>query len=98
MLSVLTTNWWALAIRGILAVIFGILAFLWPGLTLTVLVLVFGVYAIADGIFSIVTAVARSDRATEGDWVLLLEGIPRDFCRGLSLSSGQESPPCSFSI
>jgi len=74
MLTVLTTNWWALAVRGVLAVIFGVLAFLWPGLTLTALVLIFGAYAIADGIFSIVTAVAKSDPAT-GDWVLLLEGI-----------------------
>lgn len=43
-------NWWMLLIRGIFAVLFGIMAFLWPGLTLTTLVILFGIYALADGI------------------------------------------------
>jgi uncharacterized membrane protein HdeD (DUF308 family) len=69
----LTHNWWALAIRGIAAIIFGALAFLWPGMTLLALVVLFGAYATVDGIFAIVSAV----RGTGGEsgWVLLLEGI-----------------------
>jgi len=74
MLTVLRTNWWALAIRGVLAVMFGVLAFIWPGLTMTVLVLLFGVYAIADGILAIAAAVSKSERATRW-WALLIQGV-----------------------
>jgi uncharacterized membrane protein HdeD (DUF308 family) len=71
---VLARNWWAIAIRGVAAILFGLLAFLWPGLTLAALVLLFGAYALVDGIFSIVAAVG----GRTGDapwWALLLEGI-----------------------
>lgn len=74
MLIILTRNWWALAIRGIAAIIFGIIAFAWPGITLTALVLLFGAYAITDGIFAIIAAVNASGRAKKWGW-LLLEGI-----------------------
>ncbi len=74
MLTLLTMNWWALAIRGVFAVLFGVLAFVWPGLTLTVLVLLFGAYAIADGLFAIVAALSSSDRAARW-WTLLLQGV-----------------------
>jgi uncharacterized membrane protein HdeD (DUF308 family) len=43
-------NWWVLLIRGILAVLFGLMAFVLPGVTLVTLVLLYGVYALADGI------------------------------------------------
>jgi uncharacterized membrane protein HdeD (DUF308 family) len=74
MIRVLTKNWWIVVLRGVLAVLFGLLAFAWPGLTLVTLVLLFGAYALVDGIFAIVTAVTswseRDDR-----WLLLLSGI-----------------------
>lgn len=70
----LTRNWWALVIRGLLAVIFGILAFLWPGLTLVVLTLMFGAYALLDGIFSITAAVRGSEPGAHW-WALVLEGV-----------------------
>jgi uncharacterized membrane protein HdeD (DUF308 family) len=65
-------HWWALGLRGIAAIVFGILALIWPGITLAVLVLLFGAYALIDGVLAIVSAV----RST-GDnlWWLLLEGI-----------------------
>ena len=72
--SVLTRNWGAIAVRGVAAILFGILTFVVPGLTLTALVLLFGAFALVDGIFSIVAAV----RGRVGDrawWTLLLEGI-----------------------
>jgi uncharacterized membrane protein HdeD (DUF308 family) len=50
MLSAITCNWWLVALRGALAVVFGIVAFVWPGLTFEVLVLLFGAYAFVDGI------------------------------------------------
>jgi uncharacterized membrane protein HdeD (DUF308 family) len=71
-LGMVPRHWWALALRGLAAVVFGILAYAWPGLTLAVLVLLFGAYALADGVLAIISAI-RSN----GDhlWALLLEGI-----------------------
>jgi uncharacterized membrane protein HdeD (DUF308 family) len=74
MMVSLSHNWWALAIRGVAAIIFGVLAFVWPGITLTALVLLFGAYAITDGIFAIIAAVNASGKARRW-WLLLLEGI-----------------------
>src|SRR5215831_13152755 len=74
LLSVLSRNWWALAIRGILALLFGIMAFGWPGITLGVLVLLFGAYVIWDGIFAIASAITHKGKETRW-WALLIEGI-----------------------
>ncbi|MEU8246017.1 HdeD family acid-resistance protein [Nonomuraea sp. NPDC048916] len=46
-------TWWLVLIRGIAALIFGILALVWPGITLLVLVIFFGAYAIVNGVFSL---------------------------------------------
>lgn len=65
-------NWWTLALRGLAAVVFGILAFIWPGVTVTILVLFFGAYALWDGIFALIGAFrAEGDRR----WPLALEGL-----------------------
>ena len=45
----LATHWSSLAIRGVCALLFGIVAFMMPGLTLTTLVLIWGIYALIDG-------------------------------------------------
>ncbi len=74
MVHVLARNWWALLIRGIAAVIFGILAFLWPGITLVVIGVLFGAYAFVDGVFAIVAAV-RAAQSHERWWPFVLEGI-----------------------
>jgi len=72
--AALAKNWWVLALRGVLAIVFGVLAALMPGITLFALVLLFGSYAIIDGGFAIVAAIRR--RGTAGPWwALLLEGL-----------------------
>ena len=56
MLTTLAQNWWTLVLRGLAAIIFGILAYIWPGITFTVLVLFFGAYALWDGVFALIAA------------------------------------------
>jgi uncharacterized membrane protein HdeD (DUF308 family) len=73
-LRTLGRNWWALALRGVAAILLGILAFAWPGITLFVLVLFFGAYMLVDGIFAIVAAV-RAAGEEDRWWLLLIEGI-----------------------
>ena len=70
----LVKNWWAVALRGAAALIFGILTAFWPGISLTVLVVLFGSFAIVYGVFSIITAVRRR-RGERRWWALLLEGV-----------------------
>jgi uncharacterized membrane protein HdeD (DUF308 family) len=72
--SVLVRNWWALVLRGVLAVLFGLIAFAMPGITLAVLVLLFGGYAVADGIFAIIAGIRAAGRR-ERWWPFVLEGI-----------------------
>jgi uncharacterized membrane protein HdeD (DUF308 family) len=72
--NILAVNWWALLVRGFLALAFGSITWGWPGLTLFVLVLLFGVYAFTDGIFAIVAAV-RAARAHERWWPIAIEGV-----------------------
>lgn len=74
MLNLMTQNWWAVALRGVVAVLFGIAAFMMPGITLWALVALFGAYALVDGIFAVVEAFRR-DVSRERWWGLLFEGI-----------------------
>ena len=59
--TVLVRNWWALALRGLLAMLFGAAAFLLPGLTLAVLITLFGAYALIDGVLAIVAGVKAAE-------------------------------------
>lgn len=74
MLHALAKNWWVLLIRGIAAVLFGILAFVWPGATIFAIVVIFGAYAFVDGVFAVAGAI-RAVQAHERWWPLILEGI-----------------------
>ncbi len=74
MLDILERNWWTFAVRGVVAVIFGLLALIWPAQTLVSLVLFFGAYAFVDGVFAIVTGIA-SIRRYDRWWATLLEGL-----------------------
>ncbi|MFC6633380.1 HdeD family acid-resistance protein [Microbulbifer taiwanensis] len=70
-LRVLTDNWWLLLLRGICAVIFGLLTFIWPGLSLLTLVLLFGIYVLLDGFLSLVAAVLGRHKSTPLWWLIV---------------------------
>jgi uncharacterized membrane protein HdeD (DUF308 family) len=70
----LTINWWSVLIRGLLAILIGIVALALPGVTVTALVFLFAGYAFVDGVVSIIGAV-RAVAAKERWGSLLIEGI-----------------------
>jgi len=67
-------SWWVWLLRGIAAIVFGIIAFVSPAATLLALVIVFGIYAIFDGVLAVVTAFQIREVAKHW-WVVLLEGL-----------------------
>ena len=74
MIENLLRNWWVLALRGVAALLFGILAFGWPGITLTVLVWIFAAYMLADGVFAILAGLRAAQRHGRW-WPLAVEGV-----------------------
>ena len=75
LLRELAENWWLLLLRGIAAIAFGILAFGWPGLTLLALTLMWGIYAIADGVLALWAAIASKGGEIAPRWWLAIVGI-----------------------
>ncbi len=74
MATILIGNWWALALRGVVAILFALIAFIKPGIAAEVVILLFGAYALLDGIFALVAALrAAQHHGRSGG--LLLEGI-----------------------
>ena len=81
MSGLLAQNWWALALRGAMGILFGVLAVALPGVTLATLVLLFAAYMLVDGVFAIVAAVRAAGKGRR--WGLLaLEGVA-DIAAGL---------------
>jgi uncharacterized membrane protein HdeD (DUF308 family) len=76
MLLAIARNWWVLLLRGICAILFGLLAWTWPGLTLAVLILLYGAYAFVDGVAAIaIGAAARRHADGRVWWEMILVGI-----------------------
>ena len=75
LLRSLADYWWLLLLRGLVAIAFGVVAFVWPGLTLVALTLVWGAYALADGILALWTALAATGGETAKRWWLALGGV-----------------------
>src|SRR5262245_45347094 len=69
--DLLHRSWWLMLLRGIAAVIFGILAFTWPGHTLVALVILYGAYALTDGVLSIAAAICGRGRTPVG-WLIFV--------------------------
>ena len=74
MSALLAQNWWAIALRGVFAIIFGIIALLMPGAAMLALVLLFAAYLLVDGIFAIIAAVRAARRQERWGW-LIFEGL-----------------------
>ncbi len=72
--DLLTRNWWLLALRGLAAVLFGVLAFVWPGATLISLVWLFGAFALVNGILSFALA-AKAPKGYPRFGSLILGGL-----------------------
>lgn len=84
MLFMLARNWWVFLLRGLLAVIFGILAIVWPEVSLLTLITLFGAFALVDGIFSVVVGIS-SYGEHERWWAILLAGLAGIIFGGLTL-------------
>jgi|SRR5271157_13301 len=67
-------KWWLYIVRGALAIVFGIMALIWPGPTVFALVILFGAFVLVDGIFAIATGITFH-KYFERWWALLLEGL-----------------------
>jgi len=74
LLRELSKHWWLLLLRGIAAIAFGVLAFIWPGLTLLTLVILYGVFAIIDGVLALAAVFGRTGPDVP-KWWLVLTGI-----------------------
>lgn len=85
MMSILIRNWWAFVLRGILAILFGLVALFLPGVTMLSLVLVFAAYAIADGILAIVASVRAAKEGQRWGY-LVFEGVV-DIVAGLAAAA-----------
>jgi uncharacterized membrane protein HdeD (DUF308 family) len=72
MLHALAKCWWLLLLRGIAAIVFGVLAFIWPGLTLVTLVLLYGAFALVDGVLSLVAAFTGSTKPVPTWWLVVV--------------------------
>lgn len=66
MIETLKRHWWVPVIRGVAAIVFGFIAFAYPGLTLATLVIFFGAWVLVDGVFRVIGAIGG--RASDPDW------------------------------
>lgn len=72
--SFLVRNWWLVALRGLAGVLFGVVTFVAPAISLTALVMLFAAYALVDGVFALVSAVRRVSKHER--WgMLLVQGV-----------------------
>jgi uncharacterized membrane protein HdeD (DUF308 family) len=73
MLHALAKIWWVFLLRGVCAILFGSLTFVWPGVTLVTLVLFYGAFAFADGVLAVIAAMTGG--RSEPRWWLAIVGV-----------------------
>ncbi len=74
MLTSITRKWWTFLVRGMIAILFGVMAFTWPDQTKLALVLVFGAFVLIDGVITVSAGIAFHDYFKRW-WALVLEGV-----------------------
>ena len=84
LLTAIADHWWVLLLRGIAAIIFGILAIIWPGVTLLSLTLLWGAFTLVDGVAALYTAVFGKSGATSARWWLAIVGIAGIIAAGIA--------------
>ena len=72
LLGAMSKNWWLLLLRGLAGIAFGVLALMWPGITLILLVAFYGAWALIDGVLALYMAITGKGGST---WWLVLVGI-----------------------
>jgi uncharacterized membrane protein HdeD (DUF308 family) len=75
MLEYLSRYWWAVTLRGALAVVFGVIALIWPDITLHALVLLYGFYALVDGLLALAALVIGGNMVRDRRGWLIVEGV-----------------------
>jgi uncharacterized membrane protein HdeD (DUF308 family) len=74
MIELFTKRWWVFLLRGLVAIAFGILAVIWPRITIQVLLILFGVFVLLDGVFSLIAGVVAIGSHKRW-WAMLLSGV-----------------------
>jgi uncharacterized membrane protein HdeD (DUF308 family) len=72
MVHALARRWWLLLLRGVVAIVFGILAFAWPGITLVTLVLLYGAFALIDGVIALAAAFSGVGKPVPTWWLVIV--------------------------
>jgi uncharacterized membrane protein HdeD (DUF308 family) len=75
MLERLSRDWWIVALQGVAAMVFGILALVWPGITLLALVFLFAAYALVDGVLALIRGLRRGGDGGGLDWWRVARGV-----------------------
>jgi uncharacterized membrane protein HdeD (DUF308 family) len=68
-------DWWLVALQGVAAIVFGILALVWPGITLLALVFLFAAYALVDGVLALIRGFRRGGEGKRPDWWRVARGV-----------------------
>jgi uncharacterized membrane protein HdeD (DUF308 family) len=84
LLTAIADHWWVLLLRGIAAIIFGILAIIWPGVTLLSLTLLWGAFTLVDGVAALYTAALGKSGAASARWWLAIVGIAGIIAAGIA--------------
>jgi len=74
-IQAIASHWWILLIRGLVAILFGIVALVYPGITAIIFVFLFGGYAIVDGVLNLVTAIRFRHPDNQRWWWMIAEGV-----------------------